>query len=456
MTTVGVIGAGAAGLIAAAFAARGGAKVELIDRNERAGRKLFLTGKGRCNITNDADRDGFMKSIPHGGRFLYSAFDAFFSDDILEILRGEGVPVKLERGGRYFPQSDKSSDVIRALVSFASKCGVRLLLGTYVRDIERKGSASEEKNGENDENAGEGGGKFVLYMTGMHGGRREYDRLIIATGGLSYSSTGSTGDGYAFAEKFGHTVVEPRPSLIPFETEEEWAAELMGLSLKNVTLRAYKPEKKPETPENKAENGAKSGEKSGKKAKKHKPVYEELGEMLFTHFGVSGPLVLSASSYLADSPEGARLEIDLKPALTKEQLDARLLRDFEKYKHKQVRNAMVELLPSRLIETVLTLAGVEPCKTIDELTREERTAIVETLKCMALTVKRPRPIEEAIITRGGVSLKEIDPKTMESKLEPGLYFAGEVMDADACTGGFNLQIAWSTGHAAGAAAAGGE
>ncbi|MBR4434860.1 MAG: NAD(P)/FAD-dependent oxidoreductase [Clostridia bacterium] len=422
MTRVAVLGAGAAGLIAGATAAKNGAKVEIIDRNERAGRKLYLTGKGRCNITNSADRDTFLKNIPRNGRFLYSAFDAFFSNDILDILESEGVKVKLERGGRYFPESDKSSDVIRALVSYAAKSGARLLLGTYVQSVEKQGD------------------KFVLTMAGMHGGRREYDRLIIAAGGLSYSSTGSTGDGYAFAEKLGHTVVPPKPSLIPFETEQTWASELMGLSLKNVTLRAYAPEK------------AKNVEKG---AKKQKPVYEELGEMLFTHFGVSGPLVLSASSYLADAPEGARLEIDLKPGLSEEQLDARLLRDFEKYRHKQVRNAMVELLPSRLIETVLALSAVDPTKTIDELTREERRAIANTLKCLKLTVKRARPIEEAIITRGGVSIKEIDPRTMGSKLVDGLYFAGEVIDADACTGGFNLQIAWSTGAAAGEAAVGG-
>lgn len=426
MVRIGIIGAGAAGLIAGAMAAKAGAKVEIIDRNERAGRKLYLTGKGRCNITNAADRDEFLKNIPRNGRFLYSAFDAFFSDDILDILKSEGVPAKLERGGRYFPQSDKSSDVIRALVSYASKCGARLLLGTYVQSI-------DYIDGENGAE-----GKFILTMAGMHGGKREYDRLIIAAGGLSYSSTGSTGDGYAFAEQFGHTIVEPKPSLIPFETEEAWAAELMGLSLKNVTLRAYKPEK--------------NAENAGKKAKKQKPVYEELGEMLFTHFGVSGPLVLSASSHLADAPEGAKLEIDLKPGLTPEQLDARLLRDFEKYKHKQVNNAMVELLPSRLIDTVLMLSKVDPTRTIDELTREERNSIAQTLKCMVLTVKKARPIEEAIITRGGVSIKEIDPRTMESKLMPGLYFAGEVIDADACTGGFNLQIAWSTGAVAGTAA----
>ncbi len=420
MLTVGIIGAGAAGLLAAIYAAKGGAKTELIDRNERAGRKLFLTGKGRCNITSSANLDGFMKNIPHNGRFMFSAFGTFFSDDIIEILKSEGVPVKLERGGRYFPESDKSSDVIRALTAHAVKNGARLVFDTYVESVEK------------DETG------FMLTMSGLHGGRRHYDRLIIATGGVSYPSTGSTGDGYRFAERLGHTIVPPKPSLIPFETVESWPAELMGLSLKNVTLRAYKPEKTAQ---------------DGKKTKKQKPVYEELGEMLFTHFGVSGPLVLSASSCLADDPVGARLTIDLKPALSAEQLDARLLRDFEKYRHKQVRNAMTDLLPQRLIETVLMLAKVDPERTIDELTREERASIAGTLKCMPMTVRRARPIDEAIITRGGVSIKEIDPATMGSKLVPHLYFAGEVIDVDACTGGFNLQIAWSTGAAAGMSAA---
>lgn len=413
MLNVAVIGAGAAGLVAGAFAAKGGANVEIIDRNERAGRKLFLTGKGRCNITNSADLDGFMRNTPHNGRFLFSAFSVFFSNDILDILSSEGVPVKLERGGRYFPESDRSSDVIRALVAYAVKCGARLLLGTEVKSVEKTGEG------------------FSLRMSGMHGGTRRYDRVIIATGGVSYPSTGSTGDGYRFAEAFSHTVIEPKPSLIPFETVENWPAELMGLSLKNVTLRAYR-----------AANG-----------KKPKLVYEELGEMLFTHFGVSGPLVLSASSYLADDPAGAKLTVDLKPALSEEQLDARLLRDFEKYKHKQVKNAMVDLLPSRMIDTVLYLAGVDADKTIDNLTREERGAIVRTLKCLAMTVKRARPVDEAIITRGGVCVKEIDPGTMQSRLIEGLFFAGEVIDADACTGGFNLQIAWSTGAVAGMCAA---
>lgn len=446
---IGVIGAGAAGLIAGAFAAKGGADVEIIDRNEKTGKKLFITGKGRCNITNSADMDEFLKNVPHNGRFLYSAFDGFFNNDIIELLNSCGVKTKLERGGRYFPESDKSSDVIRALQSYAVKCGADIRLNTRVLSV-----------------SGTAAGGFLLRFE--DGRQKQYDKIIIATGGMSYSSTGSTGDGYAFAESFGHTIAAPKPSLVPLVTNEQWASDLMGLSLKNVVLRAYAPEKNKKAKSgeafpgkysaNAAENAEIGGEgrlngKAEKKAKKRKPIYEELGEMLFTHFGVSGPLALSASSYLADSPSGALLEIDLKPGLSPEQLDLRVLRDFEKFKHKQVQNAMCELLPQRLIEVILHVAGVDAETTVDNLTREQRGAIVRTLKCLPLTVRSARPIDEAIITRGGVTIKEINPSTMESRIVPGLYFAGEVIDVDACTGGFNLQIAWSTGCAAGRAAA---
>ncbi len=414
MKSVGVIGAGAAGLIAGAFASRGGCRVEIIDRNEKAGKKLFLTGKGRCNITNSADRDEFLRAIVHNGRFLYSAFEAFFNTDIINIISAYGVDIKLERGGRYFPKSDKSSDVIRALLAFASKNGAGLLLNSRVTGIEKQGEG------------------FIVRIENQP--ERYYDAVILAAGGRSYPSTGSTGDGYGFAAHFGHTIIEPRPSLIPLVTEENWPRELMGLSLRNVTLRAYKR--------------AKPNDK-----RKPKPVYEELGEMLFTHFGVSGPLVLSASAFLADDPVGARLEVDLKPGLTKEQLDSRMLRDFERFKHKQVQNAMTDLLPQRLISKVLLAAGVDAGISIDELTREDRLAIVSALKCLPMTISGTRPIDEAIITRGGVAVKEVNPSTMESKLVPGLYFAGELLDVDGCTGGYNLQIAWSTGAAAGRAAA---
>lgn len=411
--TVGVIGAGASGLIAGAFAAANGCQVDIIDGNEKAGKKLFLTGKGRCNITNSADLDEFLRQVPHNGRFLYGAFGRFFNNDIVKIINAYGVPTKLERGGRFFPESDKSSDVIKALTSFCARKGARFVLGSLVTGIDRL------DNG------------FIVHIRGQQS--RRYDRIILATGGMSYSSTGSTGDGFRFAREFGHTVTELVPSLIPLVTVESWPCELMGLSLKNVTLKAYKAQ--------------------SANAKKRKPVYEELGELLFTHFGVSGPLVLSASSFIADKPEGSELEIDLKPALSHEVLDARVLRDFDKYKHKQVRNAMTLLLPQRLIETVLMLAGVEPETTVDCLTREQRLSIVGTMKCLKLTVKRTRPMDEAIITRGGISIKEVNPSTMESKLVHGLFFAGEMLDVDACTGGYNLQIAWSTGAVAGEAAA---
>ncbi len=425
MKTVGVIGAGPAGLIAGAFAARENCRVDIIDRNEKAGKKLFLTGKGRCNITNSADIDGFFKPIPHNGRFLFSEFTVFFNDDIIRIINSCGVSTKLERGGRYFPESDKSSDVIRALTVYVSKCGAKLLLNSRVKSVSCN--------------------KGTFTITFFDGTERNYDAVILATGGVSYSSTGSTGDGYKFAESFGHTIVSPKPSLIPFVTKERWASELMGLSLKNVVLRAYKS--------GEVEKDTLFSGKSSGKSKRKKPVYEELGEMLFTHFGVSGPLVLSASSFLADDPVGARLEIDLKPGLTADQLDARVLRDFEKYRHKQVRNAMQDLLPQRLIDTILILAEVDGNEVIDCLTREQRLSIVGAMKCMTLTVASARPIDEAIITRGGISVKEINPSTMESKLIPGLFFAGEMIDVDACTGGYNLQIAWSTGAVAGRAAA---
>lgn len=413
MFKIAVIGAGPAGLIAAAYAAKKNCIVHLIDKNEKTGKKLFLTGKGRCNITNAADKTEFMNKIVRNPKFMYSAFDSFFNTDIMDIIRAQGVQLKTERGGRVFPQSDKSSDVIRALTGFALKQGVELRLNTKVVSVEKK----------------ETGFDTVLEESVGSRVREKYDSVIIATGGASYASTGSTGDGYAFASALGHTVIEPKPALVPLETEEDWPRELMGLSLKNVRLKAFT---------------AQSGGKNGKK-----PVFDNIGEMVFTHFGVSGPLVLSASSYIADSPRGAVLEIDLKPALDLQTLDARLLRDFEKYKHKQMKNAMVDLLPGRLISAVLLSADISEEQNADVLTRAQRLRIANTIKCMRLTVSRANSIDEAIITRGGVSVKEINSSTMESKLVKGLYFAGEIIDVDACTGGYNLQIAYSTGALAG-------
>lgn len=406
MKRIAIIGAGPAGLIAAAFAKTGETEVTVFDRNEKAGKKLFLTGKGRCNITNTASLEEFMRNIPRNPRFLFSAFDGFFNSDITELIEAQGVPTKVERGGRVFPNSDKSSDVIKALVKNAENKGARIVLHSRVRNIEKKDEG------------------FVLcFEDGSH---RGFDSVIIATGGLSYPSTGSTGDGYEFAKVFGHSITETRPSLISLVTEERWPGELAGLSLKNVTLTAFK----------------------GKKQ-----VYSELGEMLFTHSGVSGPLVLSASAMIANDPSGARLSIDMKPALDEQTLEARILRDIEANKHKQMKNAIMGLLPSRMVPVILDIAGIDPEKTTDSFTKAERKNLVSALKNVPLTVKCASPIEEAIITRGGVSVKQIDPKTMESKLVPGLYFAGEVIDVDACTGGFNLQIAYSTGAAAGKAAA---
>ena len=406
MKRIAVIGAGPAGMIAAAFAKTESTSVTVFDRNEKAGKKLFLTGKGRCNLTNIAPKDEFMQNIPRNPRFLYSAFDGFFNNDVIDLVEKEGVPTKVERGGRVFPKSDKSSDVLKALVKFTRDSGAVINLNSRVRSVKKEGE------------------EFVLEL--WDGEKRRFDAVIIATGGMSYPSTGSTGDGYAFARAFGHTVTELRPSLISLVTEETWPGELAGLSLKNVTLTAVK-------------NGS--------------SVYSELGEMLFTHVGVSGPLVLSASTRIADEPSGAQLFIDMKPALDPQTLEARVLRDLEANKHKQMKNAILGLLPSRMVPIVLMIAGIDPEKTTDTFTKQERKKLVSTLKSIPLTVKRAAPIDEAIITRGGVSVKEISPKTMESKLVPGLYFAGEVIDVDAYTGGFNLQIAYSTGAAAGKAAA---
>ncbi|MBR3459668.1 MAG: NAD(P)/FAD-dependent oxidoreductase [Clostridia bacterium] len=406
MKRIAVIGAGPAGLLAAAYAKNENTSVEIFDGNEKVGKKLFLTGKGRCNITNIASKEEFMQNIPRNPRFLYSAFNTFFNSDIISIIEKNGVPTKVERGGRVFPASDKSSDVIKALLKFVNGRGVNINLNTRIRSIEKTNDG------------------FLLNM--YDGTSAGFDSVIIATGGVSYPSTGSTGDGYEFARSFGHTVTRTVPSLISLITEEKWTGELAGLSLKNVVLTAYKGKNK---------------------------VYSELGEMLFTHTGVSGPLVLSASTRIADEPQGAKLFIDMKPALDEATLEARVLRDMEQNKHRQMKNAIQGLLPSRMVPIVLMLAGIDPEKTTDSFTKAERRQLVAVLKSISLNVKAASDISEAIITRGGINIKEVNPKTMESKLVPGLYFAGEVLDVDAHTGGFNLQIAYSTGVAAGLAAA---
>ncbi|MGN0799418.1 MAG: NAD(P)/FAD-dependent oxidoreductase [Christensenellales bacterium] len=403
MKKVAVIGGGPAGMLAAAMAAERGHSVTLFEKNEKLGKKLFITGKGRCNITNAAETEEFFKNIPRNPKFLYSALYGYTNTDVVALLNRMGVPVKTERGGRVFPASDKSSDVIRAFSTYVKQVGVDVRLNAAVDSVTRTAE-----------------GAFQLTV---HGQGQLFDALILATGGVSYPSTGSTGDGYRFAQALGHTVTEIRPALIPFETEEEWPKTLSGLSLRNVTLRAY---------------GAKG-----------RLAFEELGEMLFTHFGVSGPLVLSASSFLPGDPAGARLSIDLKPGLSPEELDRRLLRDFEGNIRRQFINSLDALLPQRMIPVIVAQSGIAPETLVHQITREQRQRLVSVLKALPLTVKQVLPVDQAIITRGGIAVKEINPSTMESKLVPGLYFAGEMIDVDACTGGYNLQIACSTGALAG-------
>ena len=401
MAKVIVVGGGPAGMLAAAAAAQRGEEVLLLEKNEKLGKKLFITGKGRCNLTNGADIEEFFSNIPRNPKFLYSALYGFTNADLMKLVESLGVPLKTERGNRVFPASDKSSDILSALNRYVLRSGVQVRLHTRVERIVTENGAVKGVAAE---------GAFL-----------PADAVILATGGSSYPRTGSTGDGYDFARQCGHTVTEIRPSLIPMVTVEEWPRTLMGLSLRNVALSAF----------------------SGKKR-----VFSELGELLFTHFGVSGPLVLSASSCV-DLKKGVTLLLDLKPGLSPQQLDARLVRDFEKYSRKRLINAMVDLLPGRMIPAVIKEAGLDPEKPVNQLARQEREALCAALKGMKMTVREFRPIEEAIVTRGGVSVREINPSTMESKLVRGLYFAGELLDVDAYTGGFNLQIAFSTGCLAG-------
>ena len=402
MANIAVIGGGPAGMLAAACAAQSGHRTVLFERNEKLGKKLYLTGKGRCNVTNVAEGERFFENVVHNPKFLYSALQGFSPAELMDILERERVPLKVERGGRVFPCSDKSSDIINALGRHMNKSGVEVRLNQKVLELKK---------------SAEGG-----FELSTESGAHTFDAVVLATGGLSYPTTGSDGIGLRIAASLGHTIQEPRAALIPLETVEDWPKELTGLSLKNVSLSVLH---------------------------KGHVIFDELGEMLFTHFGVSGPLVLSASSMIADAPEDARLSIDMKPGLTLEQLDKRLVRDIDAEPNRHLVNAMKELLPSRMIPAALALAKIEPNKPVNQITREERQRLAQCLKSIPLTVKRALPIEEAIITRGGVIVKQIDPSTMESKLVPGLYFAGEIIDVDALTGGFNLQIAYSTGALAG-------
>lgn len=406
-----VIGGGAAGMLAALFAARTGARVILLERNEKLGKKVYITGKGRCNLTNTAEGEDFMRAIVRNPRFLYAAFAAFSNQDMMSLMEKLGVPVKVERGNRVFPVSDHASDVTNALRRELERLGVELEYNTRVSRLLVSGGRCVGAELED-------GGKIFS------------DAVILCTGGASYPLTGSTGDGYRLAQELGHSVVKPLPALVPIETKESWPALLSGLSLKNVALRAWKV---------------------GGKKKKY--FYDEQGEMLFTHWGISGPLALTLSSYLPEELEDVRMCIDLKPALDEQTLDARLLRDFQEFQRKRLTAVMDGLVPHNLGQQILVLAGISPQTPVNSVTQAQRAAILSLLKALPLTPKRLRGFEEAIVTRGGVSVKEINPSTMGSKLCPGLYFAGEVMDVDAQTGGYNLQIAFSTGALAGASAA---
>ena len=399
-----IIGGGPAGMMAGGTAGSRGLEVLLIEKNRTLGKKLLLTGKGRCNFTNDTDLQGLIDNIPVNGRFLYSAFSKFSNKDLIRFFNDLGVRTKVERGGRVFPESDRAEDILKALERYIRDNNVRVIHGEVKRVL-------KEDN-------------RVLGVILSDGRFIASDSVIIATGGLSYPLTGSTGDGYRFARELGHSIVPPKPSLVPLEIEEPWVSDLQGLTLKNVSIKVF--------------------DQFGKE------VYTDLGEMLFTHFGISGPIVLSASSHMRDIDKNRyRIVIDLKPGLTEEALDRRVQRDFEKYSRRYFINSLGELLPRSLIPVVVELSGIPRDKYVNQISREERRILVKLLKGLNLTVSRFRPIEEAIVTSGGVNVSEINPSTMESKLVKGLFFAGEVIDVDGYTGGFNLQIAFSTGYVAG-------
>ena len=407
MREVLVVGGGAAGMMAALTAAEAGAAVTLIERNEKTGKKVYITGKGRCNLTNDCDRDTFLREVPRNPRFLFSALEAFSPQDMMALMESSGCPVIVQRGRRVFPASEHASDVIRALTRRMDAAGVRVMLHTRCASLWLEDGALRGA------------------VTG-DGRKLAADAVILATGGLSYPATGSDGDGYRLARQAGHTVLPASGVLNAVETEDAWCGELMGLSLRNVTLTL----------------------REGKKVR-----YSELGEMLFTHFGISGPLVLEMSCHLPEDISKAAVTLDLKPGLTPEQVDARLVREFAANPRRQIGHVMEGLLPARLAERFPALSGVDGAKTASQISHAERQALAGTLKALPIRLKRLRPVDEAVVTRGGVSVKEVQPATMESRLLPGLYFAGELLDVDAHTGGYNLQIAWSTGRAAGLAAA---
>ena len=405
MKKVVIIGAGPAGMTAAYSASQNGIDVVLIEKNERVGRKLLITGKGRCNITNNCEVEELIANVNTNGKFLYSAFYTFTNDAVMEMFESLGVRLKTERGNRVFPESDRAMDVVDAMARLIKRKNIKLVTGKTVKDI-------KEKNGK------------VESVVLSDGKEIKADAVIIATGGASYQRTGSTGDGYRLAEKLGHKITPLKPSLIGLEIQEDFVHKLKGLSLRNVAINVY--------------------------GKKNKKIYDDFGEMEFTDYGVDGPIIKSASCIMRDlSKESYKIFLDLKPALDHEKLDKRVQRDFQKYINKKFENSLSDLLPSKMIPVVVELSGIDPATPVNSITKEERRNLVNTIKNIEMNVKRYRPMEEAIVTSGGVKTSEINSSTMESKLVEGLYFAGEVIDVDAYTGGFNLQIAFSTGYLAG-------
>lgn len=427
MSKVIVIGGGPAGMFAAYFAAKNGNEVVLLEQNEKLGKKLYITGKGRCNITNAGDMDDLFANVCSNEKFLYSAFYSYTNEQVIDFFESHGLRTKVERGNRVFPVSDHSSDVIAALTRALKEAGVEVRLYTKVKSI-----LTTEYRDENGQpvmvNKKSQVAKRLVQGVCLENGKELHaDAVIVATGGVSYPSTGATGDGYRFAEALHHKIVEPSPSLVPFEVQEHWVSEMQGLALKNVAITI---------------------EREGKK------LYQDFGEMLFAHFGVSGPMILSASAsvkpeYFRDFSHEIKLKVDMKPALDMEQLDKRVQKDFEEAKNKQYKNSLQKLLPSKMIPIIIELSGIDPDKQVNQITKEERLRLIKLLKGLPMTVIGLRGWNEAIITKGGVSVKEINPSTMESKYVQGLVFAGEVLDLDAMTGGYNLQIAWSTGFLAG-------
>jgi predicted Rossmann fold flavoprotein len=400
-----VIGGGAAGMIAAGTAASRGKHVILLEKNDKLGKKIYITGKGRCNVTNSSDIEELLNHVTTNKNFLYSAFYTFTNDDLIHLLNKYGTSTKVERGNRVFPKSDKSSDVIKALEKYMVSHDVDIRLNTEAREILIKD-------------------KEIMGVKLSDEKIIDCDKIIIATGGMSYPTTGSTGDGYKFARKIDHNISPLKPALVPLEIEEEWIKQLQGLSLKNVSLTTFY---------------------------KNREIHTEFGEMIFTHFGISGPIVLSMSSYISDYLNNEKIKafLNLKPALDEEKLDKRIIRDFEKYSKKQFKNALSDLLPSKLIPIMIQLSGIQEDKYVNQITKNERKRLVDLLLNLPMTITKTRPIKEAIITSGGIDVKDINPSTMESKKMEGLYFTGEVLDVDALTGGYNLQIAFSTGYLAG-------